>query len=70
MEHQEILNLLNEASDSEHVTRKCNIVIDQLNANYDARNEMVCNTEVLKSNVSDSNDAYILIKGIIPFKKR
>ena len=32
MEHQKILNLLNEASDYTFVTRKWNIVNDQLNA--------------------------------------
>ena len=40
MEHQKILNLLNEASDSKFVTRKWNIVNDQSNANYDAENEI------------------------------
>ena len=33
MEHQKILNLLNEANDSKFVTRKWNIVNDQSNAN-------------------------------------
>ena len=49
MEHQKILNLLNEANDSKFVTRKWNILNDQSNANYDAGNETVFNTEVLKS---------------------
>ena len=40
MEHQNILNLLNEASDSKFVTRKSNIVNDQSNANYDVENEI------------------------------
>ena len=40
MEHQKILNLLNEASDSKFVTRKWNIVNDQSNANYDVENEI------------------------------
>ena len=53
MEHQKILNLLNEASDSKFVTRKWNIVNDQSNANYDVANEIICNTEVLKSNLCD-----------------
>ena len=35
MEHQKILNLLNEANDSKFVTRKLNIVIDNSNATYD-----------------------------------
>ena len=40
MEHQKILNLLNEASDSKFVTRKWNIVNDQSNSNYDVENEI------------------------------
>ena len=40
MEHQKILNLLNEASDSKFVTRKWNIVNDHSNANYDVENEI------------------------------
>ena len=35
MGHQEILNLLNESSESEFVKRKWNIVSDKSNANYD-----------------------------------
>ena len=38
MEHQNILNLLNEASDSKFVTRKYNIAKDSSKANYGARN--------------------------------
>ena len=47
MEHQNILNLLNEASDSKFE----NIVNDQS-----------ANTKVLKSNFYDYNDAYILLR--------
>ena len=65
MEHQKILNLLNEASDSKFVTRKCNIVNEQSNANYDVGNEVIYNTEVLKSNLCDYNHAYILVRGNI-----
>ena len=65
MEHQKILNLLNEASDSKFVTRKQNIVNDQSNVNYDVGNEIIYNTEILKSNLCDFNDAYILGKGDI-----
>ena len=65
MEHQKILNLLNEASDSKFVTRKCNIVNDQSNANYGVGNEVIYNTEVLKSNLRDYNHAYILVRGNI-----
>ena len=35
------------------------------NANYDVENEIIYNTEVLKSNFCDYNDAYILGKGDI-----
>ena len=57
MEHQKILNLLNEESNSKFVTRKWNIVNDQSNANYDVGNYIIYNTEVLKSNLCDFNDA-------------
>ena len=62
MEHQKILNLLNEANDSKFVTRKWNIVNDNSKTNYDVGNEIICNTEVLKSNLCDYNDAYILVR--------
>ena len=51
MEHQKILNLLNEASDSKVVTDKWNIVNDQLNVNYDVGNEIIYNTKVLNYNL-------------------
>ena len=50
MEHQTILNLLKEPNGSKFVTRKWNIVNDQPNASYDVGNEIIYNTEVLKSN--------------------
>ena len=55
--------ILNETSGSRFVTRKRNIVNDQSNSNLDIGNETVCNTEVLKSNLCDYNDAYILVRG-------
>ena len=60
MEHQKILNLLNKASDFKFVTRKWNTVNDQSNANYDVGNEIICITEILKSNLFDYNNALIL----------
>ena len=60
MEHQKILNLLNEANDSKFATRKWNIVNDNSKPNYDTTNEITYNKEVLKS-----NDAYILVRGDI-----
>ena len=65
MEHQKILNLLNEANNSNFVTRKWNIFNDQSNINYDVGNKIIYNREVLKSNFCDYNDAYILLRGDI-----
>ena len=62
MEHQKILNLLNEASDSKFVTRKWNIFNDQSYSNYDAGNEIIQNTKVLKSNLCIYNDVCILVR--------
>ena len=41
------------------MSRKWNIFDDQSNANYDAGNEIIYNTEV----IHDYNDAYILVRG-------
>ena len=65
MAHQKVLNLLNEANDSKFAKRKWNIATDNSKANYDAVNEITFNTEVLKSNLCDYNDAYILLRGNI-----
>ena len=47
------------------MTRKRNIVSDQSNRNYNVGNEVIYNTEVLKSNLCDRNNAYILVRGDI-----
>ena len=57
------MNLLNEESDSNFVTRKWNIVNDQSNANYDVGNEIIYNKKVLKSNLCDYNNACNLVRG-------
>ena len=43
MEHQKILNLLNEANDSKFVKRKWSIVNDSSKENYNAANESTYN---------------------------
>ena len=53
---------MNEANDSK-LTRKWNIVNNQSNVNYNVGNEIIDNTEVLKSNLCMYNDAYILVRG-------
>ena len=65
MEHQKALNLLNESSDSKFVARKRNIGNYQSNRNDHAEIEIICNTEVLKSNLCDYSGAYILVRGKI-----
>ena len=44
MEHQKILNLLNEANNSKFLTKKWNIVNDNSRTNYDAGNEIIYST--------------------------
>ena len=70
MKHQKIINLLNEANDSKFSTRKWNIVHDNSKANYGVGNEIIYNVEVLKSNLCDYNDAYILVRGDITIAGR
>ena len=65
MEHQKILNLLNEENDYEFMTKKWNIVNDNPKSNYGVTNEIIYNTEVLKSSLCDYNDAYILLRSDI-----
>ena len=62
MEHQKILNLLIETNDSKFLTRNRNIINDQSNANYGTGNDIIYNTEVLKSILHDYNAAYILLR--------
>ena len=54
---------MNEANDFKFVAKKWNIVNDNSKANYEEGNEITYNTEVLKSNICDYNDEYILVKG-------
>ena len=65
MEQQQKLILLNETDDSKFVTRKWNIVNNNSKSNYGEENEISYITEILKSNLCDYNDAYILVKGDI-----
>ena len=59
MKIQKLLRLLNEASDSKFVARKWNILKGRL------RNEIISNTEVLKYNLCNYNNVYILVRGDI-----
>ena len=56
MKHQKLLSLLNDANDSKFVRGKWNIVNDS-NSNYAAASEITYNTQILKSNLCDYNNA-------------
>ena len=56
------MHLLNEASDSKFVSGNWNIVNDQSNVNYSVENEIMYSTEVLKSNLCDYNDDFIVVR--------
>ena len=47
------------------ITRNWNNVNGQSNANYSAGNEIIYSAEILRSNICDYNDFYILVKSNI-----
>ena len=53
---------MNEVNNFKFVTRKWNIVSDSSKTYYNAAYEIIYNTEFLKSNLCDYNNAYILVK--------
>ena len=71
METQKIVNLLNDSDNesSKFATRKCSIIHDQNNGQYGRGNEndstIKFETKVIKSNLCDYSDAYILVIGDI-----
>ena len=75
MENQKIMNLLDKIdTDSKHfATKKCYIINDENNTNYDVNKDTGANnpdtikydTRVLKPNLCDYAEAYILIDGTI-----
>ena len=56
------MNLLNEASDYNLVVRNWNIVNDQSKVNYSVGNEIKKSAKMLKSNICDYSDDYILVR--------
>ena len=57
MKHQKILNLLNEANDYKYDK---NMKHFHSYRKYGKKNEVIYNTDVLRSNLCDYNNAYIL----------
>ena len=54
---------MNEASDSKFITRKWKVVNYQSNSHFDVENEIIYNTEVLKSIFCHYSNVYFLVRG-------
>ena len=69
MEFQKIVNFINRTSDDKDlprfVTKKWNEVYDQSGGNYDVNKEIRIKTSMLRSDLCDYSDAYIVVKGDI-----
>ena len=69
MEFQKIVNFLDTTSDDKDlprfVTKKWIEVYDQSEKNYNPNKEIRIKTSMLKSDLCDYSDAYIIVKGTI-----
>ena len=69
MESQKVINFLDITSDNKDlpkcVTKKCIEVYDQSEKNYNSNKEIRIKTSMLRSDLCDFNDAYIVLKGDI-----
>ena len=69
MEFQKITSCLDITSDNKDlpkfVTKKCIEVYDQSEGNYDVKKEIRIKTSMLRSDLCDFSDAYIIVKGTI-----
>ena len=69
MEFQKIVNLLDITSNNKdlprYVTKKWNEVYDQSEKNYNPNKKTTIKTPMLRSDLCDFSDAYIVVKGDI-----
>ena len=69
MEFQKIVNFLGTNSDNKDlpkfVTKKWAEVYDQLEGNYNVNKEIRTKTSMLRSDLCNFSDAYIIVKGTI-----
>ena len=69
MEFQDVTNFLDVTSDNEDlpkfVTKKWIEVYDQSEGNYNVNKEIKIKTSMLRSDLCDFSDAYIIVKGNI-----
>ena len=74
MELQKIINLLDITSDYKdlprYVTKKWIEVYDQSEKNYKVNKEIRFTTSILRSDLCDFSDAYIVVKGNITVSKK
>ena len=74
MEFQKIINLLDITSDDKdlprYVTKKWIEVYDQSEKNYNVNKEIRFKTSMLRSDLCDFSDAYIVVKGNIAVVKK
>ena len=74
MQFQKIVNFLDTTSDNKDlpkfVTKKCVDVYDQSEENYDGNKEIRIKTSILRSDLCDFSDAYIVVKGTITVTKK
>ena len=74
MEFQKIVNFLDATSDNKDlpkfVTKKWVEVYDQSQENYDVNKEIRIKTSMLRSDLCDYSDAYIIVKGNIIVDKK
>ena len=66
MEFQKIINFLDTISDEKDlprfVTKKCSEIYDQSEGNYNVNKEIRIKTSVLRLEIFNLNDAYIVVK--------
>ena len=69
MEFQKNINLLDITSDDKYlpryVTKKWIVLYDQLEKNYNPNKGIRIKTSMLRSDLCDFNDAYIVVKEVI-----
>ena len=65
MEHYKISNLLNVSTVSKFVTRKWIEVNDLSSGQYSVNKNIMFKTSMLRSDLCDYRDAYIIVKGTI-----
>ena len=74
MEFQKMENLLDITSDNKdlpkYVTKKQIEVYDQSQGNFDVNKEIRIKTSMLRSDLCDFSDAYIVVKGNITVNKK